>query len=94
MGVFVLYHALGDLAGEGIGYRDIDVVSRNGKGLNQDGLNQEACHQFAFGQGLLEIVAERREESTGEGHVGHHAKIGGTGGEALFVLHLHPGQPG
>ena len=94
MGVLVLHHALGDLAGERVGNRDIDVIGRDGEGLNQQRLDQQAGGHLARSQGGLEVPVQRREELLGEGHVGCDAQVVGAGGEALHVLELHAGQLG
>ena len=92
MGVFVFDHSLGDLAGEGIGDRNIDVVSGNREGLDQDGLDQQAGDHLAFGQRRLKVAVQGREEFLGKGHVCGHAKVVGTGSETLHVLDLHAGE--
>ena len=48
VGVFIFDYAFGDLACEGVGYRDIDVIRRNRKCFNQNSLNQKAGCDLAF----------------------------------------------
>ena len=47
--VLILHNAFRDLAGEGIGNRDVDVIGRDGKGFDQNRLNQQAGDQVALG---------------------------------------------
>ena len=94
MGVLVLHHTLGDLAGEGISNRDIDVICGDREGFDQQSLNQQTGDDLPLFQSSLEVAMQRFEELAGKHHVGFNTKVATTGCEALHVLHLHAGQAG
>ena len=92
MGVFVLHHTLSDFASEGIGHRNIDVISRDGECFDQQGLNQQAGDHFALLESGLKIAVKGFEKLLGEGKIGFNPEVASAGGEALHVLHFHPRQ--
>ena len=46
--VLIFDYTFGNLTRKWIGYRNIDVIGRNCKGLNQNGLNQKTGCDLAF----------------------------------------------
>ena len=92
MGVFVLDNSLSDLASEGISNRNIDVISRNREGFDQQSLDQQASHHLALLQRGLEVAVQRLKEFFGEHHVRLDPQVAAAGGEAFHVLHFHPRQ--
>ena len=75
MHVFVFDYAFGNLAGEVVSDGNVDVVGCDRKCLNNQRLNQQASHDFAFCIGNLKILVELRKEFFGKRHVRRDAEV-------------------
>jgi len=94
MSVFIFNHTLGNPAGKGIGYGNIDVISRDGKRFDEQCLNQQAGDDFALCKCRLKVFTKWREKLMGKWHICRHTEIVAAGHEAFHVVELHPCQEG
>ena len=94
MGVLILDHTLGDLAGEGISNRDINVIGGDGEGFDHQRLNDQTGDDFVLIKRRTEISVQIREKGLSENHIRLDAQIAATSLETFHMLHLHASQTG